>query len=149
MVACFRVVMKLELKHIVVAALGALLLVCSCSKTGQNPYSGSYWSGEYPVQTLNETTGEMEDHIGVIGLYFQKEGAECILETGIAEMYAAIRETYLVNWQDMFTFTLFQTAGDQSMVYFSGVISGGNMTLRAFSCDGVSATYELTRLMLE
>ena len=131
------------------AALGALCLLCSCTKIVQNPYSTSMWNGEYPVQTLNGTTGELEDHTGIICLYFRKDGEECIVETGIADMYATNRTTYQARWSNELNFTLYESSGDQSVDCYSGAIGGGKLTLKALNCDGVAATYELYRLLPE
>lgn len=38
------------------------------------PYADYVWTGEYPVKIQNGTTGEMEDHTGVIMLQFLNGG---------------------------------------------------------------------------
>ncbi len=141
--------MKVEMKHMAVAALAALLLVCACTKFKENPYATSIWSGEFPTQTQNGTTGELEDQTGVICLYFRKDAEECIVETGIAGLFAVNRKTYQARWSNQVTFTLYESAEGQSLDCYSGGISGSTLTLQALNCDGVAATYKLYRVLPE
>ena len=128
----------------VVAIIGFLCMVCvSCSRESQNDYSDSVWTGEYPVKTENGTTGELEDHTAVIMLYFQSGGADCIVETGIAGLFAVNRVKYSARWSAGNRFTLYLSAGNQSIICYSGTIDEGTMTLKALDCDGVTATYIL------
>lgn len=133
-----------------IIAAAALCLACaSCSKSDKNPYGNSIWTGEYPTQTQNGTTGEIEDHTGSICLYFQKDGEECTVETGIVDLYAVNRTTYEARWSDMHHFSLYSAAGGQELHCYSGEIGGGKLMLQALNCDGVAATYELHRLLPE
>lgn len=130
-----------------IAGIVCLTLV-SCSKERLNIYSDSAWAGEYPVQTENGTTGELEDHIGTIILYFRHGGEACTLETGIVGLYAANRIKYEARWSGETQFALYSSSGGQSLLCYSGRISNGILTLQALNCDGVAATYELTRMPL-
>ena len=136
--------MKTMMKVAAVAAGVLCLASCTKERTDMEEY---YWMGEYPVQTVNGTTGETEDHTGYIVLYFEKEGTECIVETGISGLIAANRVTYWVQWNSENSFTLFETAGGQSLSYYSGVISGNAMELDFLNCDGIARTCSLSRYL--
>ena len=41
-----------------------------------------------------------------------------------------------------------RTSGHQSLLEYSGTITGDKMTLQALNCDSVAATYELSRISL-
>ena len=124
--------------------LGALFLVCvSCSKEGINPYSGSIWSGTYPVQTINNTSKETEDHNAVIILSFRDGGDKCNIQHGIEGMYGMTSVIYEARWSASNQFGLYSTAAGQSILCYSGTISGDKMALQALNCDRVAATYEL------
>ena len=68
------------INRVVFAALGFLCLAfAACTKVETDSYSDYAWTGEYPIKTQNGTTGEMEDHTGVIMLQFLNNGIECTL----------------------------------------------------------------------
>ena len=137
------------IERIAVAITSVIILtLVSCSKESRNVYSNSAWSGEYPIQTENGTTGELEDHTGVMTLYFQHDGLDCIVETGIAGLYAVNRIKYEARWSGETQFALYSSSGGQSLLGYSGTICGGILTLQVLNCDGVAATYELTRMPL-
>ncbi len=138
--------------RIVIALIGMLCFVCaSCSKVDENPHGESIWSGAYPIQTLNGTTGELEDQTGVIILVFHHGGNQCDVSFGIAGLYGMTWKNYAVRWSDNTAFALYTSSGTQSLVCYSGTISVDTMTLKAYNCDSVAATYELSRraLLLE
>lgn len=124
------------------------LTLVSCSKESPNYYTHSMWSGEYPIQTVNGTTGEIEDHTGTMTLYFQQSEADCIVETGIVGLYAANRIRYEARWSGKTQFSLYSYSGGESMLCYSGTISEGELTLMAINCDSVAATYKLSRMPL-
>ena len=65
------------LDRLTVALAGMMCLaLVSCSKESLNAYSDYVWCGEYPVQTINGTAGEMEDHTGTVMLQFLHSGNE-------------------------------------------------------------------------
>lgn len=143
--------MKLtRLTAIIGIALSCMLSTsCTCKK---DPIPGSgcdMWTGTYPVQTLNNDTKEMEDHVGCISLQFQKSRSECIVDTGIVGLLATNRIRYEVKWFTKETFTLCETKGGQTIQYYSGTITGGRMKLEFLSCDKVERTVELERIYLE
>ena len=49
---------------------------------------------------------------------------------------------------EMEDFALYRTSGHQSLLEYSGTITGDKMTLQALNCDSVAATYELSRISL-
>ena len=68
------------INRVVFAALGFLCLAfAACTKVEIDSYSDYAWTGEYPIKTQNGTTGEMEDHTGVIMLQFLNNGIECTI----------------------------------------------------------------------
>lgn len=74
--------------RIAIVAFGFLCMtIAACTKVEIDSYSDYAWTGEYPIKTQNGTTGEMEDHTGVIMLQFQNGGMECFVNTGISGMY--------------------------------------------------------------
>ena len=127
------------INRVVFAALGFLCLAfAACTKVETDSYSDYAWTGEYPIKTQNGTTGEMEDHTGVIMLQFLNNGIECTIYTGISGMIGT----------NCRSFALYRTSGHQSLLEYSGTITGDKMTLQALNCDSVAATYELSRISL-
>ena len=134
----------------VLAVLGILCLMCvACTKVITDPYSDYVWTGEYPIKTQNGTTGELEDHIGVIMLQFVNCGIECIVDTGIAGMIGMNRIKFETRWSGKDRFALYRSSGGQSLLEFMGTISEEKMTLKALNCDSIAATYELSRMPLQ
>ena len=137
------------IERVVFAALGFLCLAfVACTKVEKDPYSDYAWTGEYPIKTQNGTTGEMEDHTGVIMLQFLNNGIECIVDTGISGMISTNRRKFEARWSGKDSFALYRTSGHQSLLEYSGTITGDKMTLQALNCDSVAATYELSRISL-
>ncbi len=135
--------------RVVFAAFGFLCMtIAACSKVETDPYSDYAWTGEYPVKTQNGTTGEMEDHTGVIMLQFMNNGIECIIYTGISGMIGTNCRKFEARWSGKDRFALYRSSGGQSLLEFSGTITGEKMTLQALNCDSVAATYELSRKSL-
>ena len=131
----------------IIAGIVCLTLV-SCSKGRLNIYSDSAWAGEYPVQTENGTTGELEDHTGYIMLQFLNNGIECTIYTGISGMIGTNCRKFEARWSGKDSFALYRTSAHQSLLEYSGTITGDKMTLQALNCDSVAATYELSRISL-
>lgn len=135
--------------RIAIVAFGFLCMtIAACTKVETNPYSDYAWTGEYPVKTQNGTTGEMEDHTGVIMLQFLNNGIECIIYTGISGMIGTNCRKFEARWSGNDSFALYRTSGHQSLLEYSGTITGEKMTLQALNCDSVAATYELSRISL-
>ena len=127
------------------------LTLVSCSKESRDAYSDYVWCGEFPVQTENGTTGEREDHTGTIitiMLQFRHGGNECILDTGIAGLFAVNRRKFEVRWSGKDHFALYSYSGHQSLHEYSGTIKSETIDLQALNCDSVAATYELSRIPL-
>ena len=131
----------------IIAGIVCLTLV-SCSKERLNIYSDSAWAGEYPVQTENGTTEELEDHTGYIMLQFLNNGIECTIYTGISGMIGTNCRKFEARWSGKDSFALYRSSGHQSLLEYSGTITGDKMTLQALNCDSVAATYELSRISL-
>ena len=137
------------IERIAVAITSVIILtLVSCSKENQKVYSNSAWSGEYPIQTENGTTGELENHTGVIMLQFLNNGIECTIYTGISGMIGTNYRKFEARWSGKDSFALYRTSGHQSLLEYSGTITGDKMTLQALNCDSVAATYELSRISL-
>ena len=138
-----------RIDKVIIAVLGVLCLgFAACSKVETNPYSDYVWTGEYPIQTQNGTTGEMEDHTGVIMLQFLNNGIECIVDTGIVGMVGINRRKFEARWSGKESFSLYRISGGQSLLEYMGTISGDIMLLEALNCDSVAATYELSGVLL-
>ena len=132
---------------VALASMMCLALV-SCSKESLNAYSDYVWCGEYPVQTINGTAGEMEDHTGTVMLQFLHSGNECIIDTGMAGLIAANRRKFEVRWYGKDSFALYSYSGHQSLHEYSGTIKSETMDLQALNCDGIAATYKLSKIPL-
>ena len=138
------------ISRLAVAITGVICLtLVSCSKESMNVYSDYVWCGEFPIQTVNGTTGETEDHTGTIMIQFLNSGNECVIYTGISGLMAANRIKYEVRWSGKDNFALYSYSGHQSLHEYSGTIKGETMDLQALSCDGIAATYELSRIPLQ
>ena len=127
--------------RIVVAAAGVICLTCvSCDQREQiiKEYAPSWWRGEYTV----------DNHTAIMELDFLENGKEGWIITGIPEVTEFVRVEYEVRWSSGNQFAFYRSEGGQSLLCYSGTISGSEMTLQALSCDGVAATYELTRMPL-
>ena len=130
----------------IVALLAAGLV--SCTKT-ESINGGSVWTGEYQVQTLNGTTGELENQTASIMLVFNHGDLDCDVYHGLSGMYGTNRINYEVRWSSSEHFGLWRTSADQSVLEYSGTISGSKMSLEALNCDSVAATYELKKVKVE
>ena len=118
------------INRVVFAALGFLCLAfAACTKVETDSYSDYAWTGEYPIKTQNGTTG----------------GA---IYTGISGMISTNRRKFEARWSGKDSFALYRTSGHQSLLEYSGTITGDKMTLQALNCDSVAATYELSRISL-
>ena len=57
-------------RRIALATLGALCMLSSCSLDDKMAVPTPVWEGEFKVQMINGSTGETEDHVGDIFVYF-------------------------------------------------------------------------------
>ena len=121
-----------------------LSLALSCTKQDVT-YEDSLWCGEYPAQTLNGTTGELEDRTAVIMLHFNGGGQTCSVYHGYAGLLGMSQVKYDVNWSGGDSFSLSRSAGGQTIISYSGEIGGNTMSLDAYNCDGIADTFVLKR----
>ena len=134
---------------IAVAAVSVLCLTfVACTKEETDPYSNYVWTGEFPIETQNGTTGEMEEHTGVIMLQFLNSGNECIVDIGIAGLFGMNRMKFEARWSGKESFALYRSSGGQSLLEYTGIISGDKMKLEVLNCDSVAACYNLSRMPL-
>ena len=63
-------------------------------------------------------------------------------------MYGMNCRKYEARWSEKDCFSLYRSSGGQSLLEFSGTITGDKMTLQALNCDSIAATYELSRISL-
>ena len=119
----------IAIDKIVAAAVSVLCMTCaSCTQKDEiiKEYAPSWWRGEYAVQIENATSGALEDHTALMELDFLEDG----------------KEGWVISGNQ---FAFYSSAGDQSLLCYSGTISGTEMTLKALNCDSVAATYKLSR----
>ena len=121
------------------------ILTVSCTKSDINIYDGTIWIGTYPAQTQNGTTGELEDQTGVIDLEFHDDALVCYVSQGYAGLIGMNRIKYDVIWSGRDSFCLTRTQAEQTIISYSGAISGKSMSLDAYNCDGLARTYSLFR----
>jgi len=136
------------IEKLFVAAVSVLCLAfvsCSQKEDVTNEYTPSRWMGEYPIQIASATAGTLEDHTALMELYFLDNGKEGWIIIG--GPYVSARSEYEVRWSSGNQFAFYSSAGDQSLLCYSGTISGTEMTLKALNCDSVAATYKLSRLL--
>jgi len=138
----------IAIDKIVAAAVSVLCMTCaSCTQKDEiiKEYAPSWWRGEYAVQIENATSGALEDHTALMELDFLEDGKEGWVITGIPGVSEFVRSEYEVRWSSGNQFAFYCSAGDQSLLCYSGTISGTEMTLKALNCDSVAATYKLSR----
>ena len=126
----------------------ALMPLSSCTKEKKEAdydYKSSSWYGTYPVEMLNNDTQELEEHTACIGLEFCNEGNECVVTTGISDMYASNMARLEVKWNSGTSFVLYLSISGQTNTWYSGKISGNKMSLDLYSCNEVWKTVELVR----
>ena len=124
------------------------ILAVSCTKQEVN-YGGTTWVGEYPTQTQNGTTGELEDQTAYIDLSFQEDAKVCSFYSGLKGLLAVNKINYDVNWSSSNSFSLSQSAGGQTIVSYAGEIFGDRMFLYFVSCDKVERTVVLQQYKLQ
>ncbi len=138
----------IAIDKIVAAAVSVLCMTCaSCTQKDDiiKEYAPSWWRGEYAVQIENATSGALEDYTALMELDFLEDGKEGWVITGIPGVSEFVRSEYAVRWSSGNQFAFYSSAGDQSLLCYSGTISGTEMTLKALNCDSVAATYKLSR----
>lgn len=135
-------------RRLAIATLGALcLLSSSCSLDAPQQAQPPVYYGEFPVEMINNTTGETEEHTMVMAVYFWRAGMECYIETGIAGLLGANRHIYEARWDSDKDFSLFERWGDSARgPRYLGSLDGDRMTLKKLDDAGeVADTYELKK----
>ena len=135
-------------RNLAIATLGALcLLGSSCSLDAPQQALPPRWVGEFPVEMINGSTGETEEHTMVMAVYFWRAGMECYIETGIAGLLGANRHIYETRWNDDKDFSLYERWGDSARgPRYLGSLGGDRMTLKKLDDAGeVADTYELKK----
>ena len=130
------------LRNIVIAvSLGLLAISCTTfdDYADSSYYTDSSWYGEYYAGP-DEILGDL---IYITILHFGDDGQVCTVFSGVKGAIGFSDEKYDVQWSSRNTFALTQTAGGQTVVYYSGKIAGKKMTLDAFSCYQVELTMQL------
>ena len=138
----------IAIDKIVAAAVSVLCMTCaSCTQKDEiiKEYAPSWWRGEYAVQIESATTGTLEDHTALMELDFLDNGKEGWIIIGVPGVSEFVRSEYEGRWSSGNQFAFYSSAGDQSLLCYSGTISGTEMTLKALNCDSVAATYKLSR----
>ena len=141
----------IAIDKIVAAAVSVLCMTCaSCTQKDEiiKEYAPSWWRGEYAVQIENAATGTLEDHTALMELDFLEDGKEGWVITGIPGVSEFVRSEYEVRWSSGNQFAFYSSTGGQSLLCYSGTISGSEMTLKVLNCDSVAATYKLSRWYL-
>lgn len=136
-------------RNLAIATLGALcLLGSSCSLDAPQQALPPRWVGEFPVEMINGSTGETEEHTMVMAVYFWRSNMECYVETGIAGMYGSNRHIYEARWDNDKDFALYERWGDSAQgPRYLGTLDGDKMTLKKLDDEGeVVCTYELKKL---
>ena len=135
--------MKTYLRLIGILAL-VLALAVSCTKQNDT-YEDTLWCGAYPAQTLNGTTGELEDQTAVILLQFHSGGQACSVFHGYVGLLGMSHVKYDVIWSSDASFSLSRSAGGQTIISYSGTIGGNTMSLDAYNCDGIADSFVLKK----
>lgn len=131
-----------------IATLGALcLLSSSCSLDVPQATEPPVYVGEFPVEMINGSTGETEEHTMVMVAYFWRANMECYIETGIVGMIGANRLIYEARWDSRNDFSLYERWGDASRTpRYIGSVDVNKMVLKKMDDAGeVEKTYELKK----
>lgn len=122
-------------KSLLLNVLLLALFAVSCSK--EQNLGDSVWTCEYPIQTQNGTTKELEDHTATMSIAFSSDITTAQLMTSIAGMYAANMRICDVEWRNKNKTSFYLTVlTDSSNGYnYSGSISGKTMHLKDLKAD--------------
>ena len=134
-------------KRLALATLGALCMLCSCSIDDKMAVPTPVWNGEFKVQMINSSTGETEDHVGDIIVYFRNGKLQGVVEKAIRGLFAGNRFVYEARWsEDGKSFDLVQTFGEHVLRVYDGVIENDAMTLNWYDDNGdIAETYHLNK----
>ena len=122
------------LRTIVIAAcLGMMAISCTAFN---DDYAGSSWYGEY-YAGQDDILGNL---IYITTLYFWDDNPVCTVTEGVKGAIGFSSEKYNVQWSSRNAFSLMQTAEGQTVVSYTGEITGKKMTLDVFSRYRVELT---------
>ena len=135
-----QIEMKTFRNIVIAVSLGLLAVSCTAFEDDyDDDFADSSWYGEYYAGP-DEILGDL---IYITILHFGDDGQVCTVFSGVKGAIGFSDEKYDVQWSSRNTFALTQTAGGQTVVYYSGKIAGKKMTLDAFSCYQVELTIQL------
>ena len=138
--------MKRDKKGIAIAALGALCLLSSCNLDKYNRGPEIYWTGEYPVEMLDNTGGAWSGHTATISVWFRCSNTIGVVETAIVGQFAGNRRTFEAKWDGDSAFGLYlNDCKDQPQLIFSGELDGDKLALTRTGEEGSDQTYILTK----
>ena len=126
------------------AFIGALAASCTDFDDSGELYGGTMWSGEYVIVEVDGN--QLYSHVGKIEMFFVPGDNQCSVAFGYKGSCVITAECYEVRWLSRNRFSLYSSSGDQTLLCFSGTISGDKMKLQALNCDSVAATYELVNV---
>ena len=125
------------------AFIGALAV--SCTEMDES-YDGSFWKGEYAVQRICYVMREPAP-VGIVEVIFEPGSNQCTVAFGLKGSDVLTAEKFEARWSRRNRFALYSFAGGQSLLCYSGIISGDKMTLTAQNCDSVAESFELSRFL--
>ena len=133
----------------ILTILAAIICLCSCEKQEQSHWLYNVWSGEYDITMTNNDTGEKEPHVGVISLEFSDDRSECVVQKGVADLYAVTRKTFKAYLNEAEKiFVLNEGDYDSRILYWGQITSGGKCILNFYRGEEL-ITVELVAHKLE
>ena len=133
----------------IITILAAIICLCSCEKQEQSHWLYNVWSGEYDITMTNNDTGEKEPHVGVISLEFSDDRSECVVQKGVADLYAVTRKTFKAYLNEAEKiFVLNEGDYDSRILYWGQITSGGKCILNFYRGEEL-ITVELVAHKLE
>ena len=137
--------MKRDKRSIAIAALGALCLLSSCNLDKYNQGPETYWTAEYPVEMLDNTTGVWNGHTAIISVWFSCGKKIGVVETSIVGQFAGNRRTFEAKWDGDTAFGLYLNDCKEPRLVFSGELDGDKLALTRAGEEGSDQTYILTK----
>ena len=117
----------------ILTILAAMICLCSCEKQEQSHWLYNMWSGKYDITMTNNDTGEKEPHVGVISLEFSDDRSECVVQKGVADLYAVTRKTFKAYLNEAEKiFVLNEGDYDSRILYWGQITADGKCTLNFY-----------------